>query len=112
MFALGKLTSVWGQDADEFKPERWLERVGDATRIKNVSKFSFPAFRAGPRKCLGRHLAMLEMKTAVAALLFNFRCVVLSIWHHAKYVASLIHPMEEPLQVRVTPRFHEDERQQ
>lgn len=112
MFAMGRMPSIWGQDADDFKPERWLERVNDATRIKNVSAFRFPAFHDGLRECLGRHLAMLEMKTVVAALLSSFRLIVWPDGYHARYVASLVHPMEEPLQVRVAPRFHEGERQQ
>ena len=36
---------LYGQDVDEFKPERWVERrVG----------FEFVPFGAGPRKCIGR----------------------------------------------------------
>lgn len=37
-------TAIWGPDAKEYKPERWLE--GD-----KASPTKFPAFHAGPRTC-------------------------------------------------------------
>ncbi|CAN8096982.1 unnamed protein product [Discula destructiva] len=44
-------------DPDAFKPERWLEAEGDAER-----KRAFFAFANGGRGCVGKHLAMAEMK--------------------------------------------------
>lgn len=45
---------IWGPDADEFKPERWLNlpEKYDAT-------FSLMTFIAGPHKCIGMQMAML-----------------------------------------------------
>jgi cytochrome P450 len=54
--------------------------------------------------CMGRHLAMLEIKTAAAAVLSSFRLVAWPENHQAKYVASLTQPMEQPLRVCVVPR--------
>lgn len=59
---------VWGPDATEFKPERWL----DSGKLTSVSAFQFVAFNAGPRLCLGKNLAMLEMKLIVATLLSKY----------------------------------------
>jgi cytochrome P450 len=44
---------------DEFVPERWLDEDGEKTREMNRW---FMAFGAGGRGCLGRHLAIAEMK--------------------------------------------------
>lgn len=43
---------LWGPDALEFVPERWLdpERVKDMT----ADPFKFIPFNAGPRICLGQ----------------------------------------------------------
>jgi len=73
-YAMGRNPHVWGPDAAEYKPERWLETVPDSKkpRVKNESAFKFIAFNAGPRTCLGMNLAMLEMKITVAALLSRF----------------------------------------
>jgi cytochrome P450 len=58
------------QDANEFKPERWIgpresARTGHNTR-------AFLHFGAGPRFCPGRYLATLEMKMVLATLSRNF----------------------------------------
>lgn len=55
--------------ATEFNPERWLS--GESPVAHSPARISMP-FGAGPRVCPGRHLAMLEMKMALATLLGNF----------------------------------------
>ncbi|KAF5018363.1 hypothetical protein F66182_9650 [Fusarium sp. NRRL 66182] len=45
-------------DPDKFYPERWLEAEGDAERRRHQWAFS-----SGGRGCIGKHLAMAEMKT-------------------------------------------------
>ncbi|KAF4333829.1 benzoate 4-monooxygenase cytochrome P450 [Fusarium beomiforme] len=45
-------------DPDKFCPERWLEAKGDADRRRHQWAFS-----SGGRGCIGKHLAMAEMKT-------------------------------------------------
>ncbi|GLE01628.1 hypothetical protein PINS_up010462 [Pythium insidiosum] len=70
-YALGRMTNVWGPDATEFRPERWLDE-SSPTGLITVSAFKFNAFHAGPRMCLGMSLAMLEMKMLVASVLSKF----------------------------------------
>ncbi|KAF8204998.1 cytochrome P450 [Pholiota molesta] len=58
---------VWGEDAEEFKPERWL----------NLPKgyhptFSMLSFIAGPHACIGKTMSIIEMKAVLAALIVNF----------------------------------------
>jgi len=62
-YAMGRCKSIWGEDAKEFRPERWLEMT------TMPSNYSYPVFHAGPRECLGRRLAQVEMKTCLAMLL-------------------------------------------
>jgi len=63
MYAMGRDCTIWGDDAASFRPERWLE-------MDSVpDNYTFPVFNAGPRECLGRRLAMVEMKTCLAMLL-------------------------------------------
>merc|ERR1712203_665635 len=61
---------IWGEDAGEFKPERWLnvEVAPDS--------YTNPVFHAGPRECLGKRLALVEMK---ALLLTIVRAVRLTL---------------------------------
>lgn len=43
-YAMGRMTSIWGDDAQEFKPERWLDAKG---HFKPKSPFIFTAFQVG-----------------------------------------------------------------
>ena len=54
--------------AAQFDPGRWLDAGHSAN---SASRIGMP-FGAGPRVCPGRHLAMLEMKMALATLLGRF----------------------------------------
>jgi cytochrome P450 len=54
-------------DPDRFRPERFLEDADHAG-----SDSSYLPFGAGPRKCIGHHLGMLEATTTLASLLRQF----------------------------------------
>ncbi|XP_051137975.1 cytochrome P450 704C1-like [Andrographis paniculata] len=71
-YSMGRMKSLWGEDAEEFRPERWLDENGI---FRNESPFKFAAFQAGPRICLGKEFAYRQMKVFVAVLLcaFSFR---------------------------------------
>jgi fatty acid omega-hydroxylase len=65
-YAMGRDKTIWGEDAEVFRPERWLEME------RMPSNYDYPAFKGGPRECLGRRLAMIEMKMLLATLLPRF----------------------------------------
>ncbi|KAJ7057867.1 cytochrome P450 [Mycena amicta] len=58
---------VWGEDAEEFHPERWL----NLPKAYN-SSFSQFSFIAGPHACIGKTMAVSEMKAVLAAMIANF----------------------------------------
>ncbi|KAG9145703.1 hypothetical protein Leryth_024799 [Lithospermum erythrorhizon] len=68
-YAMGRMPYIWGDDAEEFKPERWLK---DGI-FQQESPFKFIAFHAGPRTCLGKDFAYRQMKIVSIALLYLFR---------------------------------------
>lgn len=58
---------VWGPDAAEFRPERWLEEArGPAL---TVPPYSYMPFSRGPRNCIGAQFALLEAKTILSMVL-------------------------------------------
>ncbi|KAJ0403729.1 hypothetical protein P43SY_003034 [Pythium insidiosum] len=71
-YALGRMNHVWGPDARQFRPERWLDEKSP-TGLITVSAFKFSAFHAGPRMCLGMNLAMLQIKMLAACVLSKFQ---------------------------------------
>uniref|UniRef100_A0A0E0M9Z7 Cytochrome P450 n=1 Tax=Oryza punctata TaxID=4537 RepID=A0A0E0M9Z7_ORYPU len=68
-YAMGRMESLWGKDAEAFQPERWLDENGV---FQQESPFKFTAFQAGPRICLGKDFAYRQMKIFVAVLLRFF----------------------------------------
>jgi cytochrome P450 len=70
-YAMGRMAFIWGPDAKQFKPERWIDPT--TNQIVGVSAYQFIAFNAGPRMCLGMALAMAEMKIVLASVLRRFQ---------------------------------------
>jgi cytochrome P450 len=88
---------VFGADADEFRPERWLEDVESAKRMERymvqvsdenekekkkkkvkyisteANKYSTQQFGGGSHLCIGRNLALLEINKVVPRLLRDYR---------------------------------------
>ncbi|KAI9987890.1 hypothetical protein PInf_024145 [Phytophthora infestans] len=98
-YSMGRMTQVWGPDAEEFKPERWIDSTSG--KVIAVSAYKFASFNAGPRVCLGMNLAMLEMKLVIVGLLSRFHVEVVS----PKEVTcdlSLTLPVKGALNVKVS----------
>ncbi|KAH6783020.1 cytochrome P450 [Perilla frutescens var. hirtella] len=68
-YSMGRMKSLWGEDAEEFRPERWIDDNGV---FKQESSFKFTAFQAGPRICLGKEFAYRQMKVFASVLLSAF----------------------------------------
>ncbi|KJZ77588.1 Benzoate 4-monooxygenase [Hirsutella minnesotensis 3608] len=60
-------SDIWGSDADKFLPERW-----DPVHLTMRQKAAFIPFGVGPRACIGRNLAEMELVCIVAAVFQNF----------------------------------------
>ncbi|PON40898.1 Cytochrome P450, E-class, group I [Trema orientale] len=68
-YAMGRMTYLWGDDAGDFRPERWLNNGV----FQPQSPFKFIAFHGGPRICLGKDFAYRQMKIVSIALIHFFR---------------------------------------
>ncbi|XP_027063054.1 cytochrome P450 94C1 [Coffea arabica] len=71
-YAMGRMQSIWGPDCLEFKPERWLQDG----RFKPESPFKYPVFQGGLRVCLGKDMALVEMKSIALSLIRQFEIQV------------------------------------
>lgn len=68
-YGMGRMEELWGKDCLEFRPDRWFDETGG---LKMVSPFKFPVFQAGPRICLGKEMALIQMNYVVASVLRRF----------------------------------------
>jgi cytochrome P450 len=75
IWALNKDKALWGDDALEFRPERWLPRHEGAKPAASggaTSNYGYMTFLHGPRSCMGQNFAKAEMACLVAALVGSF----------------------------------------
>lgn len=96
-YAMGRMEAIWGRDCEEFRPERWLE---DGV-CRQENPFKFPVFHAGPRVCLGKDMAFIQMKSIVASVIERFEIDVLNKDTCPEYVMALTLRMKGGLPIRV-----------
>ncbi|XP_050263769.1 cytochrome P450 86A22-like [Quercus robur] len=101
IYSIGRMKFIWGDDCLEFKPERWLSL--DGSKFEVHDSYRFVAFNAGPRICLGKDLAYLQMKSIAAAVLLRHRLMVVP-GHRVEQKMSLTLFMKYGLKVNVLPR--------
>ncbi|KAI2066237.1 hypothetical protein LOZ39_006495 [Ophidiomyces ophidiicola] len=58
---------IWGPDVDNFVPTRW-----DPARLTSKQKAAFIPFSYGPRACVGRNVAEMELHCITATVFKNF----------------------------------------
>jgi cytochrome P450 len=95
-YTINQSESVWGPDAADFRPDRFLE-------FGEPSAFKFPSFNAGPRTCPGKPFALIQVKLVLAYLLERFDFVDAK-GHDGAYNWTLIMAMKNGFQVNVVQR--------
>lgn len=63
--------TLWGPDADQFNPERWMG-PGRANTGGASSNYAFLTFLHGPRSCIGQGFSKSELACLVAATAGRF----------------------------------------
>ncbi|KAI0717428.1 cytochrome P450 [Cerioporus squamosus] len=92
---------LWGPDADEWRPSRWLEplpRELEEAHIPGVYSHLM-TFIGGSRACIGFKLAQVEIKTVMFVLLQHFRFVPTGkpiSWNFAAVQYPSVGPEGEP----------------
>lgn len=79
---------VWGEDAGEFKPERFENGVTRAAKHPNA----LLSFSSGPRSCIGQNFAMIEAKAVVAMILQKFKLELSPKYVHAPMDVLTLRP--------------------
>ncbi|XP_021866092.2 alkane hydroxylase MAH1-like [Spinacia oleracea] len=98
MYAMGRMKSIWGDDCNEFKPERWITEGG---MIKYEPSYKFSVFSAGPRICMGKQMVFTQMKIVAAIIIQNYHIEVKEKNHVPE--DGLILRMKHEFKVKVFP---------
>jgi cytochrome P450 len=74
-YAINRSPELWGPDAGEFKPERWISpETGKANNDGGMeSNYANLTFSHGPRSCIGQGFAKAELRTLVAVFVARLR---------------------------------------
>ncbi|KAF9924541.1 hypothetical protein FBU30_005535 [Linnemannia zychae] len=97
-YAMGRSTQLWGPDADEFNPMRWL---GDQ---KSGSLYKHNPFSLGPRSCVGQTFAVLQTLTLLGVMLRRFEISLDDPKKEPKFDVGLTLPIAGGLPIRVAHR--------
>ncbi|EPQ28073.1 uncharacterized protein PFL1_04400 [Pseudozyma flocculosa PF-1] len=65
-----RTAAAYGDDARQFRPERWMTDDEDERRQLERHNFSFGG---GARICIGRHISIMEMSKALPTLLQRYK---------------------------------------
>ncbi|KAL5743238.1 hypothetical protein ACOSQ2_026354 [Xanthoceras sorbifolium] len=100
VYAMGRTEAIWGENCNEFVPERWLENG----IYRQENPFRYPVFQAGPRICLGKDMAYIQMKSIAASVIERFVIDVQDKDKCPDKVLSLTLRMKDGLPVKVKER--------
>ena len=76
-YVIARNKSIWGEDSEVFRPERWLRDTERETedefqqRLATMNNSDL-AFGAGSRICIGKNLALLEVYKVVSTLVSRY----------------------------------------
>lgn len=74
--------------SNEFVPERWIRGDAIKSEMKTCNPFIYLPFGYGPRACIGKRFAEMEMLILTTRILREYRVE----WHYGplQYVSSLV----------------------
>ncbi|KAL6127818.1 hypothetical protein ACLB2K_071179 [Fragaria x ananassa] len=100
-YSMGRMEFIWGNDAEEFRPERWLDENGN---FQEECPFKYIAFNAGPRICLGKEYGYMQMKIVAAVLLSNYKFKLSDEKKMVNYKTMFTLHIDGGLHVKASPR--------
>jgi len=69
--AMNRDKAIWGEDADDFRPERW-ESISEASSTVPGVWGNMLTFSGGPHACIGFRFSLIEMKVLLFTLVRAF----------------------------------------
>ncbi|KAI9592311.1 cytochrome P450, partial [Syncephalis fuscata] len=98
-YALHRASTLW-DEPNSFLPERWLVPNEQLIEMKKA----FVPFSFGPRACLGRNLAWMELKLTISALIRRFDMKHITGACMDPIYKFMLTPKDHRVDVRLYPR--------
>ncbi|ROV92837.1 hypothetical protein VPNG_09121 [Cytospora leucostoma] len=73
IYGTNRNPELWGDDADQFRPERWAQDASNKDEESRRDTYAFMTFGQGPRKCPGEHYSRVVMACMLLAWVGQFR---------------------------------------
>ncbi|OTA54203.1 cytochrome P450 [Hypoxylon sp. EC38] len=96
-----KRVEIFGEDADVYRPERWL--TSDREQLRQMEAAHL-GFSRGRRNCIGQHIAIMQMKKFIPALLMKFKMSLADPGATLEADFSAAVPVIKPLYIKSQPR--------
>ncbi|GFN20539.1 hypothetical protein AtubIFM55763_005734 [Aspergillus tubingensis] len=76
-YAINRSPEFWGEDADVFRPERWVDTDKEGNQVVNGhggagTNYAQITFLHGQRACIGKDFAKAELRCALAGVLGRY----------------------------------------
>lgn len=88
VLAIHHSKELWGEDANEFNPQRFAEGVQKACK----HQMGFLPFSSGPRVCVGQNFAIMEAKVVMSMILSCFKFTLSPNYRHAPVSVLTLKP--------------------
>lgn len=98
VYSVNRDRGYWGDDADEFNPERWESPV-----LSTVdTKYMYMSFSQGPRSCIGKYFALASMKCILVTLVDRFSFDEINPGTHPKLLKGVFLKPQTGFKLRLT----------
>ncbi|KAI1406775.1 cytochrome P450 [Hypoxylon sp. FL1857] len=99
--AVHQRVEIFGEDANVYRPERWLTANREQLRRMEAAHLGFSR---GRRNCLGQNIANMQMKKIIPALLMRFKMSLANPKASLEADYSPAVPIIKPLYIKPQPR--------
>ncbi|KAK4756007.1 hypothetical protein SAY87_009764 [Trapa incisa] len=79
---------IWGPDVNKFKPERFADGVTKACKYPQA----YVPFGLGPRLCLGRNFALIQLKIVVSLIVSRYSFRLSPKYRHSPIYRMIVEP--------------------
>ncbi len=102
-YLLHRNETVWGKNAGEFVPERFLEGSVESAEAPR-HPYAFVPFSAGPRNCIGQKFAMMEQKTGISKVIRRLKLEKITAFEDVEPIVEIVTRPDRPIKALFKPR--------